>query len=50
MGQISQRKNSYRFCNNVSLSFVEGSKSVDGSKNQLADMDPGGSNLLFYMD
>ena len=32
------------------LSFVKGSKSADGGKNLLADMDPGGPNPLADMD
>ena len=32
------------------LSFVKGSKSVNGGKNPLADMDPGGPNPLADMD
>ena len=32
------------------LSFVKGSKSADGGKNPLADMDPGGSNPLADLD
>ena len=35
---------------NVLLSFVKGSKSADGGKNPLADMDPGGPNPLADMD
>ena len=32
------------------LSFVKGSKSAEGVKNPLADMDPGGPNPLADMD
>ena len=32
------------------LSFVKGSKSAEGGKNPLADMDPGGPNPLADMD
>ena len=32
------------------LSFVKGSKSAEGGKNPLEDMDPGGPNLLADMD
>ena len=32
------------------LSFVKGSKSAEGVKNSLADMDPGGPNPLADMD
>ena len=32
------------------LSFVKGSKSAEGGKNPLADMDPGGKNPLADMD
>ena len=32
------------------LSFVKGSKSAEGGKNPLADMDPGGPNPIADMD
>ena len=32
------------------LSFVKGSKSAEGGKNPLADMEPGGPNPLADMD
>ena len=32
------------------LSFVKGSKSAEGGKNPLADMDPGGPNPLADME